>query len=271
MSAVYFAYQPPGPTYHGESLDFWLEQKGTQEGGLSAEAVNAIHRMGTNAVPRLIGLLQYNDQPINRTLQSLLDQQSLIRIRLLSETERHRKAYDGLKILGPAASAAVPNLIERLGSGQLSWPFSENEYVKVLFVRIGSNAVPALNYALTNRDVSIRVQAVRALGYIAHQTPEITITLIGLFHDPDYEVKAEAMHSVAALKVKPEAAVPALIRNLGDTNWRVGATAALTLGKFGERAKVAVPALQKARSATQRDLRYTALDALRKIEPWQPE
>jgi HEAT repeat protein len=87
--------------------------------------------------------------------------------------------------------------------------------------------------------------------------------------DPDVSLRLQAVHALGKSSTDPQQAVPALIAALKDSDAFVRRDAAKALGKYGTAAKPAAPVLLAALGDPQHSVREAAADALRVIDPSQ--
>jgi hypothetical protein len=140
--------------HQGKPLSFWLRGFESEMMEARWQSAEALRQIGTNALPQLIAQLR---QPVSRqeprwrqTLRTLLGKQSLIKIRVPRPPDRRVEALAALDALGPMAKAAVPDLEALLHENP-----PDHRAIMVL-ARIGPEALPALNRALTNDEKVIR-------------------------------------------------------------------------------------------------------------------
>lgn len=200
--------------------------------------------------------------------------------------EESHFVYEPLGRLGPAASAALPTLIDLVEKGDLDFICPQ------ALVRIdpeGRVCIPALITALKNQDSSIVQEACESLGILGPRAARAVPALIeAVFRDHDLRV-GEEHPNVSAVKalvrIRPAAgvAIPRLIETLkivrksednelaGD-RFVVAEAAARALGAFGPEARDAVPALIRVLESHAKDdedwqLRREAAIALGRIGP----
>ncbi len=185
------------------------------------------------------------------------------------------QAARALGLIGPAASASAPELIDLLRD--------ENETVrcqaaeslgkvegspeKVVAALVGllqdvsqavraaaartlgslkgkaEEAVPALVPLLQDREESVRQAAAEAVGRIGTLNGDATPKLVEGLGSADNVVRAETAEALGSIGETAVEATPALVQALKDANDRVRAKAAEALGKIGEGAAEAVPSL----------------------------
>ena len=150
------------------------------------------------------------------------------------------RAADQLAKLGPAAAPALPDLIAALGDtrdvrGAAAYAISQ----------IGPAAAPAtseLARLLMDEWSGNRVYAAMALGSIGPSATSAVPNLVEiLLADEDPVVRFHAAEALGS--IREPIAIDPLIIALGDDDVNVRKYAALAIGKFGEDAKFAVPAL----------------------------
>lgn len=166
----------------------------------------------------------------------------------LTSPDTRLRAAEVLQRLGPAAEAAVPELVKALQDSTGSF----REQLQIAVRRIGPGAAAAtdeLIRSLDDTDPVIRRSAVLAIGSIG--TPAAAakgklIESLGSIEDSFEQVLA----AWAVAKVAPEdeqvakIAVPFLVDALGFPNVLVQAEAAATLGLLGSAARPALEPLQ---------------------------
>jgi hypothetical protein len=120
---VVFTLWPAGPYYHGRSLDAWLKDfvnplgngnsiRDLQAGDIRQrmeDSQRAVKAIGTNAIPRLLQLLQAKGADARNVPSSLGLRASRSRW-FPSAAEKHSMAQAGFMILQKDASPAVPEL-----------------------------------------------------------------------------------------------------------------------------------------------------------------
>src|SRR5262249_27235603 len=129
---------------------------------------------------------------------------------------------------------------------------------------VGGKSVSEWVKALKDKQAKVRGEAAAALKQLGPKAGAAVPALIELLQDSDPFVRIEA---VAALEAIGPAAVPPLVRALAAPNDNTRMGAALTLGQFGDRAKKAVGALQKALADKEPRVRAHAAQALWRIDP----
>ncbi len=208
----------PEPTYQGKPLSFWLE--GFDQGNYKIsrpwrttpptweEADEALRKIGTNAIPTLLRILQERDSEFKIKIVGLLQRQHLIRIPFAS-LYREDTALHGFNILGPAASNAVPRLIEIFESDPFPFP---KQAIPVILGHIGPTALPAIPSLLrwiTHTNGFVRNNVIFALRRIQGNPTLVVPALIKCLKDPDVFVRAQAARGLGSYGKDAQSAVPA--------------------------------------------------------------
>ena len=166
--------------------------------------------------------------------------------------------------LGPYAEPAIPELIRLLNRGYA------RGYIAAALGRIGVDAIPPLITSLTNRNIEVRAEAASALGGFRNDDPRVLAAIPALVRclgDDSAFVRAMAGRSLGNIRRQETTVVPALMKCLEDTDRQVQWAACLALGDFGTNAAPAVPVLLSKFNASTRDVHAAAALALIRIEP----
>jgi len=177
------------PVHKGKTLSSWLQQYG--ENGDSPEADEAIRAMGTNVIPTLLDYLASKDSTLRMRLAA-------IGFRYTPAEIRHFRAQKGFSALGADASNAVPALIEIYQHTVLG---SARRAAADALVEIGpaaSPAIPALIDSTTSTNVGKRAYALYTLGRMALEPEKVDPVLVRGLRDPDREVRYQAAYGLAS-------------------------------------------------------------------------
>ncbi len=204
---------------------------------LVEDAVDALRKLGSPAIPQLIEALQ---------------------------SENLQVRQGAVNALGRIGKAAIPDLLEGLKSDkeQVRWSAANG------LGNIGSqaqDAVPDLIVVLKDPEPRVRSSAADALGSIGHDAQDAIPDLIETLQDTDARVRSSAASALGNIGHDAKDAVPDLIKALQDTDARVRSSAAYGLGGIGVDAKEAVPDLRAALQDSDKDVRRSAANALRLI------
>jgi HEAT repeat protein len=160
------------PGYEGKRLGEWLKMR-NPDGQFSSAATNAIHHLGTNAIPALLRRLTYAKPPFRQPAWEI-----------------NMDAVYGFITLGEQAVPALPKLSALMEGTNQNWV----RYAMVSSLGTGTNAIPILCQGLTNGFAGVRGEAADALTEaIAIRFPdrrnEIIPRLKKLLNDPDPDVR----------------------------------------------------------------------------------
>jgi HEAT repeat protein len=263
------------------------------------EAIGHISPAGAPVLSALIAVLRDDKPQVRAAATIVLGQVGepavaalLIAVADADETVR-REATDALTRIDPPPTAALPSL----GAALRNNPDARVRRIAVnLLLRIGLSAVGVYReFIMALRDSDHRVRATAAFALGGASTAVVPFLAESL-RDPDGTVRRAAAHSlgrigkdaapallaalraadadpnlrVAALtglmRLGADAAeaVPALVTSLGDANWAICRSAADALAAVGQ---AAVPGLVGALRDPNPQVRMTAIDILRGIEP----
>ena len=184
------------PTYEGKPLGEWLKLYDRQgDYAYSKEATNAIHHIGTNAIPVLLERLVYVQPPFG-----------------LRVYELNTDAIRGFITLGDQALPALPELQKLMDGTNEDFAL----YAMISACGTGSNAIPILLKGLTNQFANVRGEAVNVFtsSDLAKQFPEQRAKAVPFFvellHDQDENVRKSATNGLK--EIDPRAAAQAGIK-----------------------------------------------------------
>lgn len=184
---------PDEPSYGGKRLGEWL-MANDRDGKFSSDAEDALHHIGTNAIPALLERLVYVQPPFGlRAFNVNID------------------AVKGFIVLGEQAVPALPRLRALMDSTNSDIAL----HAMLATCGTGSNAVPILIEGLTNQFPEVRNEAAVLLtdGPLAQfadlRKPAIPL-FVKLLKDPDKNVRMNATNELK--QIDPEAAAKAGIK-----------------------------------------------------------
>jgi len=262
------------PVYQGKTLSQWLDA--WDQGGPSHPdaAIEAVRKMGTNALTYLIRDIRAKDGLVWRKLPD-----SAYKFHLIRSIRRHVSGPDAvyrreraaviLTILGPAAAPAIPDLSDCLDETNTAMHAANilGHYDSIGRVALGPEAVPALLKAITNSDARVRGTAANALGLLASEPDVVVPSLLHALKDSSPEVRAMAARSFGGYKMEAATILPPLIQILDDSNPRVRQSTVWMLGRFRSLASNAVPKLSVLLNDPDDKVRNEATNALKLIVP----
>jgi len=223
---LWFALHTGEPSYQGKRLGQWLKEFETED--QRAEAGHAIQQMGTNALPRLLEMLQSTDSRLKQRVQNFLNSHSPVRINLGSANNARTRAVAAFEVLGAAAKPAIPTLTNLLDHSNSDVRSSAIYSLASMGIE-AENAVPALLQMLKDKEPGVGALAAIALGIVGRESAAV---------------------------------IPALTVNLQDTDRHVFGAAVRALGQFGDRS---LPALAKAAETRTGAERRESLSVLASI------
>jgi len=292
------------PSYGGKSLSSWMDSYGAGPGGYkpNPQADDALHHIGTNAVPYLLRLLYAtNYTSKDKPFMAVTPPASW----------EHWKAFLGFQALGPLGKAAIPELVKLAhkpdatgrysnlqgmkdmtlvasvedwsstygavddprrhqgGLERFTEPFLEDGDIAAWsLAAIGADGVASLLELLADPSPSLRVRAVQALGLAGGAAePAVPALIRTLKNDPNLDVRIGATDALGGIARQPDLAIPALIAALSDPMEGDVYYAAVSLGEYRERATNAIPALLLDFQSPDYRNRDSAALALDKIAP----
>ncbi len=237
------AVPPREPRYKGKPLREWLRayDVSSLHDDIAAKD-EAVHSLGTNAIPTLLRMLRTKDSRLKAKLIQFCEEHpwqifdampEWLKLDLMPSELLNGEAAEGFRALGATASNAAPALV-RIYDKDTST--DSKRYAVLALGGIGpaaASAVPSLLRGTTSTNDDLRWSVTWAFGQIHSQ---------------------------------PELAVPALINLLRDTNSSVRREAAGALGNYGTNATAAVPVLAALLQDPILGVRRFSTNALKKID-----
>jgi hypothetical protein len=234
---AWFLLRPdPKLSYQGRQLDSWLDDCLPSAPPPAREkATEAVRHIGTNAVPTLVRMLRQKDSKFKLRLIQLIQMQHWVHFNFESSADRHLEAMSGIAFLGPEAKSAVPALLEIYNEHRTNY-YDSSLTMAQLIANMGpaaADAVPQFVQATT---------------------------------DANFQIRFNAVNTLAQIHARPDLSVPALTRSLRDPDETVRGMAALCLADFGTNARSALPELTRMLADPDSDVRAAAAEALKEIK-----
>ena len=166
-----------GPFYHWKPLDAWLNILDSGDPAQKEAAAEAVDKIGTNGLPRLVTMLRATeaDIPLRYTYRGYLQNLMGTRIEEIAARDLHQWAILGFRMIG---SNSVPTLIPLL-SDRNPEVKSEAAHVLAVLGPAAAPSVPALKTALRDKDLASG-EALLALAQIGFASQEALPDLIEL-------------------------------------------------------------------------------------------
>ena len=281
------------PSYQGRSLSEWLATLDNATPERQQEVIVAVRKMGGRALPHALDMLHAKDSPERQKVIEFLNENTIIKIAPEVPAEKQRqRALLALAALGKQQPKVV---LEHLAM-ELLEPESAGDAASMLAIIMGTNGLPALLQALTNKVPDIRWSAASALSapcQILRQTNAnvlrhlgacgVTLdelcsnakvfstvaapSLLECLRDSNAQVRRNAVASLEAMGVKSAKVIPVLTTELRSTNAWDRRWSAEMLRRFAKIAEEAVPALVQALDDSDETVRAAAREALTEIDP----
>lgn len=114
-------------------------------------------------------------------------------------------------------------------------------------IKLGKNAVPALTSAIKNDNPAVRYHAAAILGGLGADGAAAVPGLITAARSPKEEagVRQRAIYSLGEIRADEQRCVPFLLETFQSGDAELAELAGEAIGKFGSKAKGAVPGLEK--------------------------
>jgi hypothetical protein len=216
---------PKEPVYQGKAVSDWLVDHFSRGHGPPYQsqgpdkAEEAMHQLGTNAIPALLRLLRAYDPPalVIKSLK-LVSVQRWVRTgyRYRYTSWKHDAADFGFKILGTNAVSAVPELIEVCKDSR--YPASQDYAAKALgYVgRSAQQAIPVLLRNFTHTNAEVRFDAVTAVHHIGGDPDVVVPAFRAALKDSMPEVRFNAVAALRDFSRRATSAIPDLLEALRD-------------------------------------------------------
>ena len=198
VPVVIYLTRPREPVYDGKPVSYWVRGLASIHVTHNAASNKAFQHIGTNALPVLIEMLRTKDSKVKLWLRNLYYKQSLVHHHFTLAEEDRIPAVLGFSELGSLANPAVPALIDLLADQEIS------EDAARALAAIGSEAVEPLISAVTNRNQTIRLGAMAALGGIGSDARQAVPALSRCLRE---EGAVRSAAAKALKKIDPEAPV----------------------------------------------------------------
>jgi HEAT repeat protein len=187
----------------------------------------------------------------------------LLRVVDAGEPRQRWGAVYALARLGPLPPAALPILLDALGSddGDLRWATVE----MLLRLPERTTLVPCLRDLVAAGNAAQRKMALYCLRDLGARAPEVDDTVLAALADGNRDVRLAAVTTLARLASARDVAAERLLAMLAGDDERVRRAAAAALGTLGEASPRVVGALRAAAGGVDAALRRAAEGALRAL------
>ncbi len=227
----------------------------SENADVRGNAAHALARIGpdrTEVASALTGALEDNDPKIEEAAVKALAATSLATKQdenatrvvaslsgqlMTGETERRRSAATELGKMGPAAQAALPELIDATGKRA-----EDSEVRRLAAAAVGSmgpyarDAVPTLIQVLNDRkeDPDVQASAIVALGQIGPAAKQAIPALVETLRQQNQQFRALALVALERIGPTPKSPMPGLREALAGANLEMRGHAALSIQGFAQ-------------------------------------
>jgi HEAT repeat protein len=230
--------------------------------------------MGTDALPYLLRAITYTESSSRKKVISALKDlpggPNLIELSGGDENHRAYPAMLGFRALGPEAAPALPRLIVLMNGTNSAVAYRAMQALAAM----GKPGIPVLLAEVRDESRADRGQAAIWLDVAyrnANEMEEAAPVMKELLRNPDPRVVSGNIIGILQFPTAPDFAVPAFIELSHHTNAAVRYWAVQGLGRFGKTNQPAVQALRASLGDSEKRVRDSAKDALRKIAPGMSE
>jgi hypothetical protein len=258
-----FLVQPREPRYQGKRLSAWLKDLESWNGDTNDPPFLAFSKMGTNAIPALLKVIESGGPGFERAISKFNRKQSLVKIPFGTPWHQVTAATWAFHAIGTNARPALPTLTNWLFGTNLSRAYTSSSAL----AGIGADAIPSLLAALTNQNWVIRHAAASGLGWVRSDFDSIVPSLLASLDDENRTVRYAVVISLGQLHWRPERVVPALTNELRANDNLLRMLILNSLGEFEGQATSAVPVIMGALKDSDEFVRDSAAAALKKIDP----
>jgi hypothetical protein len=258
-----------GPVCRGRHLSEWIALRQTYEG--KEPATSAIREIGTNAIPSLLDWIAYEPpyfsyhlKPGYEALPKFLTHTRPVQTLLFNTkaSDRAQDAMDAFSALGPLALPAIPELIRRINNTNTT---PTRIRATIALAHIGDAAVPTMISMLTSPEGAADLWLMQWIGMLGTNARPLVPALVRNLDQTNELAALLNARMLGELKHDPDLVVPALMKSLGDSRHNLRLEAARLLPDFGAAAQPALPLLTNALSDSDRDVRYSAGLAIERI------
>lgn len=271
LGAAYFFYSQREPVDQGKTWSAWFKALDHSPPcsaekqvflGDQLQAVEALRRIGPQAMPLIVSELRAKDWPLKLRLLRWARQHSFTNFEFTPASERRDKAMVVCALLGPKSEPALSELTRLLDHSDAVVRASAVCTIGNIRTVAG---IPALLKTSRDTNVLVRCFAMLALGTLGNMSakPDAVIpTLIEGMQDTNAAVRLKALVALENFAGATAAALPPLLKALEDPETHIRPYAARALGKCSGQTNLVVPALLKAVRDADPHLRLQATVAL---------
>jgi vesicle coat complex subunit len=262
--------------YHGRSLFEWQAALFDTSAGVRDTAAYALTRLVSSSPSALAAVIRAEAMMLADENSDVREEATSALVTLHRESgyvvptvvqvldrspsrDARIQAIQVLAALGSNAAEAAPSVIRALDDSSAT--------VRLVAVaalgRVGLAAenIGVVVHASADGDADVRAAAIETLVTLNASPDTLLMVAERRAHDPDAAVRTQVAYALAATH-RGELVVPRLVQAISDRDPRVRGAAALLLGRLGPAARGATPALERAASDSDREVRRVAEAAL---------
>ena len=275
------------PIYRGRTLSDWIVA--TRVNPKDEDARLAVRGLASNSIPLLLEWIQREDRPTpmarfaaaKDSAISFLERHRVVKPQLHSYFMDWKGSYRvlaewALEELGPDAKAAVPTLVQMLGTkGPTTNDFSPIAGTAYLLLpKMAPASIPPLINSLSSTDLQAFALAAGALGEVGPRASAAIPILQTKLADTNVMIRVGAARVLGQLGANPKVFMPTLVESLRDPDYTFLDYKLEILLKYKEQAGDAVPVLSNILvntasldHPTNQFVRQTVTRALRELQP----
>ncbi|MSU59710.1 MAG: HEAT repeat domain-containing protein [Pedosphaera sp.] len=263
---IFFTRQRKPIQYQGKDAWEWALALQSPITGAKEAGTIALGAMGTNAVPRLVEQLEYQESFtrksrlwLGKKLPGQLGTTVTRGLKPVFIGDIHWVAARALQVLGTNAATATPALLRALRTdpeAQVTWDSATTLGV------IGAPAVPGLIELLKEPNQRVRHAAAYALGQVGAPALPAAPALIRSAADPNGEVRGSSLYSLS--RIGP-AAGPVALKVVQENRGELRRAGALALVALHPRGQLTLPVLVEMFRDPDPASRAIAIEALMKL------
>ena len=227
-----------GTALNESHLNGWLvELREVNSAKRRTLARSVLQGVGTNALPLLLKRISFKRSNLESAIVSAVSK--FWPGKVPNETEVRMDAVLGFRVFGVQAAPMIPELAVLLTNKCI--PESA-----LALAALGAESSPVLVDALKHPSKEVRMAGAEGLGLLGTNATSSATSLLELTKDEESAVRAIAIWALG--ETGPSSStVPVFIARLQDTTSVVRKFSAEALGKLGQAATSAIPALEHAK------------------------
>lgn len=256
------------PVYQGRKVSQWFAAIEYQGNGVAHNdaGVQALVAMGQDAVPYLTEQFSLRDSRLRKFVFATFQKVPWIKVRPMSESERHLRAYVPLMLMGPKAEQAVPQLLRLIQATNFQSRLDAFQLLGYIHSR-PELAVPALIQFLESSDRMTKLAAISALGTYGENAATTAPKLRDFLASDDKDIRMCASVALVGIGGSIDLALPVISKILADPAAVNKSGLLYSLGQLGEKAKPTIPLLIDAAKDQKSPIRPQIVQALLRIDP----